>query len=144
MLMTLDETNEIPKSTQILEQVRHHIQNGALRVGERLPSMRHLASQLGVHRSTVATAYQELWSLGWIELRAGASPQVRARTMLAVASKQKDSHSFDWGRTASPCSGALLKVQKDLETRSAMRAASVSCPWTWIAACCPWIPCGAV
>jgi DNA-binding GntR family transcriptional regulator len=60
VLLNPIESNATPKSTRILEQIRSRIQSGVLKVGEILPSTRHLAQQLGIHRST---AYQELWSL---------------------------------------------------------------------------------
>jgi len=82
MLLKLDAQRGMPKGRQIVDQIRRLIQRGHLRTGERLPSTRHLAEQLGLHRSTVSTAYQELWALGWLDLRPGAQPRVRQREAL--------------------------------------------------------------
>jgi len=75
MLLCLKEG---PRGRQIVAQIQGLIERGALRRGERLPSTRQLADQLGLHRSTVAAAYQELWALGLLEGRPGAVHRVRA------------------------------------------------------------------
>ncbi|BDU74333.1 aminotransferase-like domain-containing protein [Mesoterricola silvestris] len=82
MLLRLSEEGG-PKGRQIVNQVQGLIGQGSLRSGERLPSTRDLAGALGLHRSTVAAAYQELWALGWLELRPGAQPRVRLRESMA-------------------------------------------------------------
>lgn len=111
MLLKLDHNRHMPKSLQILEQIRQRIDGGALRAGERLPSTRHLAEQLGVHRSTVATAYQELWAQGWIELGPGATPKVRAR-LGAKPSLGKANHDFDWEALASSALEVLRQAPR--------------------------------
>ena len=61
----------IPVYRQVVDQVRVHLANGSLRAGEELPSVRSLASQLGVHFNTIADAYRELAAEGWIDLAHG-------------------------------------------------------------------------
>jgi GntR family transcriptional regulator len=62
----------VPIYLQLMEQVRHAIETGALRPGEQLPSIRPLAEELVVNPNTVAKAYRELEHEGVIELRQGA------------------------------------------------------------------------
>src|SRR5258708_39765651 len=57
---------------QLMEQVKHAIEPGALRPGEQLPGMRPLAEELVINPNTVAKAYRELEHQGVIELRHGA------------------------------------------------------------------------
>lgn len=57
------------------------IRSGVRRVGDRLPSTRALAAQLGVHRNTVVAAYDELVSQGWIESRRQAGTYVCANLL---------------------------------------------------------------
>lgn len=95
MLLKLDAQRGLPKGRQIVDQIRRLIQRGHLRTGERLPSTRHLAEQLGLHRSTVSTAYQELWALGWLDLRPGAQPRVRQREALMAVETSHQS-PFPW------------------------------------------------
>ncbi len=62
----------VPIYLQLMEQVKHAIETGALRPGEQLPGMRRLAEELVINPNTVAKAYRELEHEGVIELRHGA------------------------------------------------------------------------
>ena len=62
----------VPIYLQLMEQVKHSIETGALRPGEQLPGIRPLAEELVINPNTVAKAYRELEHEGIIELRHGA------------------------------------------------------------------------
>jgi GntR family transcriptional regulator len=62
----------VPIYLQLVEQVKHAIETGALRAGEQLPSIRPLAEELVINVNTVAKAYRELEREGVVELRQGA------------------------------------------------------------------------
>jgi GntR family transcriptional regulator len=62
----------VPIYLQLVEQVKHAIETGALRPGDQLPSIRPLAEDLVINANTVAKAYRELESEGVVELRQGA------------------------------------------------------------------------
>ena len=62
----------VPIYVQLMEQVKHAIETGALRPGEQLPGIRPLAEELVINPNTVAKAYRELEHEGVIELRHGA------------------------------------------------------------------------
>ena len=62
----------VPIYLQLMEQVKHAIETGALRPGEQLPGIRPLAEELVINPNTVAKAYRELEHDGVIELRHGA------------------------------------------------------------------------
>src|SRR5215467_3101967 len=62
----------VPIYLQLMEQVKHGIETGALRPGEQLPGIRPLAEELVINPNTVAKAYRELEHEGVIELRHGA------------------------------------------------------------------------
>jgi GntR family transcriptional regulator len=62
----------VPIYLQLMEQVKHAIETGALRPGEQLPGIRPLAEALVINPNTVAKAYRELEHEGVIELRQGA------------------------------------------------------------------------
>ncbi len=51
---------------QIKQQIIKFINAGVLKVGDKLPSVRELASDLGVNPNTVLKAYQELENDGYI------------------------------------------------------------------------------
>src|SRR4051812_25802764 len=50
--------------------------DGRVRAGERLPSSRALASALGVSRTVVTAAYEQLYAEGWLEGRHGSGTYV--------------------------------------------------------------------
>ena len=56
--------------------VRDAIGDGRLRAGDRLPSSRTLASDLGVARGTVVEAYEQLLAEGWLVTRQGQGTRV--------------------------------------------------------------------
>jgi len=62
----------VPIYLQLMEQVKHAIETGALRPGEQLPGIRPLAEELVINPNTVAKAYRDLQHEGVIELRHGA------------------------------------------------------------------------
>ncbi|HKP08796.1 MAG TPA: GntR family transcriptional regulator [Microbacterium sp.] len=57
----------------IIDQVREQLRSGSLRPGEKLPSERDFAVQLGVSRNTVREAVRMLEIAGLVSLRKGAS-----------------------------------------------------------------------
>ena len=68
----------VPIYLQLMEQVKHAVETGALRPGEQLPGIRPLAEELVINPNTVAKTYRELEHEGVIELRHGAGAFVSA------------------------------------------------------------------
>jgi len=66
----------VPIYLQLMEQVKHAIETGALRPGEQLPGIRPLAEELVINVNTIAKAYRELEHEGVIELRHGSGAYV--------------------------------------------------------------------
>ena len=62
---------------QIATQLASEIATGRRLPGERLPAIRALAAEMGLHRDTVALAYERLAEAGWVEARVGAGTFVR-------------------------------------------------------------------
>jgi len=78
MLFRTNPSSGVPIYLQLMEQVKHAVETGALRAGEQLPGMRPLAEELVINPNTVAKAYRELEHEGVIELRHGAGAFVAA------------------------------------------------------------------
>ena len=123
-ILDLDNKSPTPLYRQIIDRLRRLIESGALRVGERLPSTRRLAEQLGLHRSTVSTAYQELWSLGYIEMRPGSRPCVRARLSIAPAGGREARGILDWERLSSGSARGIFADYRHFGSESASAGAS--------------------
>lgn len=68
---TVDRFAEMPLFLQIKEQILEKISGGELSEGASLPPERDLAGTLGVNRSTVVRAYQDLKADGLLEARVG-------------------------------------------------------------------------
>ncbi|MDO3678724.1 PLP-dependent aminotransferase family protein [Paenibacillus ehimensis] len=62
-----DENSPLPLYLQIKTYMKRKIENGEWPVGSRIPTQRQLAEALGVNRSTVVTALQELTADGLLE-----------------------------------------------------------------------------
>jgi GntR family transcriptional regulator/MocR family aminotransferase len=74
-----------PLHAQLEAQMRAGVRSGRLAPGERLPSSRALAAQLGVSRGVVVEAYGQLAAEGYLAVTSGAAPRVAAGAV-AVAS----------------------------------------------------------
>jgi GntR family transcriptional regulator len=79
MLIRPNPSSGVPIYLQLMEQVKHGIETGALRPGDQLPGIRPLAEELVINPNTVAKAYRELEHEGVIELRHGAGAFVSAQ-----------------------------------------------------------------
>jgi GntR family transcriptional regulator len=72
MPLHLSPESGVPLYQQLVEQVKHAVESGAIRAGEQLPSVRQMAEDLVINPNTVARAYRELESEGMIELKHGS------------------------------------------------------------------------
>ena len=72
MLFRPNPATGVPIYLQLMQQVKHGIETGALKPGDQLPGIRPLAEELVINPNTVAKAYRELEHEGVIELRQGA------------------------------------------------------------------------
>lgn len=82
-----------PLVDQIQDQIRGLITTGIVPAGQRLPSVRQLASDLGVAPGTVAKAYRSLENEGFLSTRMGSGTRVSssalttARDVVTAASR---------------------------------------------------------
>ena len=65
-MVHLDYRDVRPIYTQIVDGFREQIISGILQEGDRLPSVRELASQLTINPNTIQRAYRELELQGWV------------------------------------------------------------------------------
>ncbi|MEE2047454.1 winged helix-turn-helix domain-containing protein, partial [Nocardiopsis tropica] len=74
--LRLDRSSAVPLTVQLSDALRGAMSEGLLRPGERLPSSRSLAAQLGVSRTVVTEAFQQLYAEGWLDGRHGSGTYV--------------------------------------------------------------------
>jgi GntR family transcriptional regulator len=72
MILRLNQSSGIPLYLQLMEQVKHAVETGALKSGDQLPTIRKLAEDLVMNPNTVARAYRELEHEGIIDLKHGS------------------------------------------------------------------------
>jgi GntR family transcriptional regulator len=87
ILLRPNPSSGVPIYLQLMEQVKHAIETGALRPGEQLPGIRPLAEELVINPNTVAKVYRELEHEGVIELRHGAGAFVSANARAKKATE---------------------------------------------------------
>jgi len=85
MILRLNHASGIPLYLQLMEQIKHAIETGALRPGDQLPAIRKLAEDLVMNPNTVVRAYRELEHEGVIEVKHGSGAFVSD----AVAGRMK-------------------------------------------------------
>ncbi len=95
---------------QIVHKISGLIENDTLRIGSALPATRILAEKLGINRSTVYEAYQELYALGYVESRPGSYTRVRSRPKITARTKLPDQGLIDWGKITSSPSRRLYEI----------------------------------
>lgn len=77
MIFRVVQTAGIPLYIQLMEQVKHAVETGALREGDQLPTIRKVAEDLVMNPNTVARAYRELEHEGLLELRHGSGAFIK-------------------------------------------------------------------
>jgi DNA-binding transcriptional MocR family regulator len=109
MLLKIDRNLSTPIYKQIIDKIKELIDQGWLELGQRLPSSRDLAEQLGVTRSTVCQAYAELQALGYLQSRPGSYNTVQQRRKEAVYNPEYSSF-VDWKKRASADAVKLYEI----------------------------------
>jgi DNA-binding transcriptional MocR family regulator len=80
--VSLDASSGEPLHRQLYDRLRSGILAGQLSAGARLPSTRTLAAELGVSRTTVVTAFENLLAEGYLERKVGSGTYVARQEAL--------------------------------------------------------------
>ncbi|MDQ0894183.1 MocR-like pyridoxine biosynthesis transcription factor PdxR [Agromyces ramosus] len=95
-ILVIDRDAGGPVGVQLVEGLRGGILGGRLRAGDTVPSTRALASELGVSRSAVVAAYEQLAGEGYLEMRQGAPTRVAELNEPRGATGQYTSNGRNW------------------------------------------------
>ena len=94
-MVHLDYRDARPIYTQITDNIRQQILSGVLLAGDKLPSVRELASRLAINPNTIQRAYRELELQGWIVTVGGKGCFVSGIPQASAGEKQPLLESFD-------------------------------------------------
>lgn len=116
-MIALDATSTAPPYEQIRAQFAEQIRNGRLVPGTRLPTVRALATDLGLAVNTVARVYRELETAGLVVTRGRAGTVVSdtdpARAKVTTAAREYATLARGIGLSAQE---ALALVRTALDT----------------------------
>src|SRR5271170_3787980 len=87
LLLRLDRGADLPLRVQLETGLRDAIRGGRLNGGERLPSSRELARELGVSRGLVQECYGQLIAEGYLTSQGGSATRVAAGALADAAAR---------------------------------------------------------
>lgn len=126
--VVLDLSSSVPPYEQIRSQITALVAASALRPGDRLPTVRALATDLGVAAGTVARAYRELESEGLVATRRRTGTTIASGAEAADRGVQRAAHAFvAVARTAGLGDGEVIDLVRGalLATPTPARSSSV-------------------
>lgn len=129
LAVTLDRADPRPLGTQLADQVRRQVTDGRLVAGDRLPSSRALARELGVARAVTEQAFGQLVAEGWLEGRHGSGTFVSAGAPLARPAARR--------RTPAPAEPGLIRLDAGTPYVDPRHAASWRRAWRDVAGARP-------
>ena len=119
-MISLNYRDARPIYEQVKDGLRHLVVTGAMQPGEKLPSVRSLASSLAINPNTIQRAYEALEQEGYLYSVAGKGSFVAERGDVEDGRKSKLLAQFDaavsellyLGVTAGELSARLSETEK--------------------------------
>ncbi|MBQ7595139.1 MAG: GntR family transcriptional regulator [Clostridia bacterium] len=93
-MLVLNKFDPRPIYEQVKENIKKQIVSGVLKPGDRLPSVRELATQLVINPNTIQRAYHELENEGYIYKLAGKGTFVARQKQLPPEHEKKAYRRF--------------------------------------------------
>jgi GntR family transcriptional regulator/MocR family aminotransferase len=90
ILVRLDRSRRGTLGAQLQDELREAVRSGRLAAGERLPSTRALARELGVSRGLAQECYEQLAAEGYLRARPGSATRVAAARTAAPRTPPPD------------------------------------------------------
>jgi GntR family transcriptional regulator/MocR family aminotransferase len=128
LLLSLDRSRPEPLRVQLERELREAIRSGRLAAGERLPSSRALAVELGISRGLVLECYSQLQAEGFLTSRAGSATRVAAGALSPAAALAAADALAAPGALATPAPGAPTRAPLPTGPVPEQRLAVDFCP----------------
>lgn len=117
-----------PIYRQIVEAIKFDVARGKLTEGDKLPSIRELANELGINMRTVVKAYEELVGGGLVVMQQGRGvfitnaqqtlPASRRREVITELAQRMLSEAKRLGATSAEVKEILNNVVKQMEAQN--------------------------
>lgn len=118
-MLSLDFRDTRPIYEQVRDNLRRMMVTGAIQEGEKLPSVRALASSLAINPNTIQRAYEALEAEGWLCSVQGKGSFAAPRSGVDESRRRKLLENFDGVCTELLCLGVtadtLAGRVRDLE-----------------------------
>ncbi len=89
IFVRIEPSSSVPIYRQIIEQIKYQVATGALKKGEKVPSVRDLASKLAVNQNTVLKVYNELCRENVLKIERGDGTYVSSNKQNIPAAERK-------------------------------------------------------
>lgn len=110
-----------PLFRQVYRGIRQAVLSGTIGAGDRLPSTRDLAEQLGVSRTVVLLAFDQLLAEGFVAGRRGSGTYVSEGLARNVASGKRKQARLRLSRFGNAVNGSVASVDRPLSRSAAPR-----------------------
>lgn len=121
MIFRIDPTSPKPVFQQLVDEVKGAVARGALRPGDRLPTIRELSVAARMNRNTVSKAYAELERSGVVSARPGIG------TVIAEPADSGLTLRVRTERLEQALDGALAQARLDGLSRDQMSGSFQRC-----------------
>lgn len=108
--MSIEFDNNLPIYLQIMTYLKKEIIIGKLQPGDKIPSVRELASELQINPNTVQRTFQELEREGIVETRRGLGRYVTSEESKIMEIKKKWP-AICWNALFAVCRSLALKIR---------------------------------
>ena len=119
LVIPLSKTKE-PLFRQVYLRLREAVLSGAFHAGEKLPSTRDLAEQLGISRTVVLLAYDQLLAEGFAVGRSGSGTYVSSGVSASRSKSSKSSTDFRLSRFGLAAASAWSRVNFPVRRKRAL------------------------
>jgi DNA-binding transcriptional MocR family regulator len=111
MLLKIEKQSSKPLYQQIIDEIKTLIDQRSFEVDQALPSTRSLAKKLGINRSTVIRAYEELQALGYLLSRPGSYNTVQKRRKEIEYNPERMS-AISWDKASNTSAQKVYEIFK--------------------------------
>ncbi|HBG77594.1 MAG TPA: GntR family transcriptional regulator [Phycisphaerales bacterium] len=85
----IEPSSSVPIYRQIIDQIKYQVATGSLREGDKVPSVRELASNLAVNQNTILKVYNELCRENVLKIERGDGTYVSSNKQNIPSAERK-------------------------------------------------------